>query len=233
MKKVFYILFVVAFFALAFKPGTKTVSFTIEPVFNTETIVLNSKKYVNANGDSLTIEAFRFYLSNFIVYHRDKKPVHQKLYYLIDAEKDKSLKFGLKDLPDGKIDSLSFCIGVDSLMSVSGALDGDLDPTLGMFWAWNTGYINAKLEGKSSSCKTIHNAYEFHVGGYLKPYNALRKVTLVFKGEKFDYKIKANAAVWFNGKEKIKLAEMNSVVMPGKQAMIVADNYSNMFSVAE
>lgn len=232
MRKSSYILIIaVSFIYFSFKPGIKDVSFLIKPVFNNEEIILNTKKYLNQNGDTLTIEAFRFYLSNFTVYHKNKKPIKIQKYILVDAEKERSLQFSLQDLPDGKIDSMSFYIGVDSLMNVSGALDGDLDPTLGMFWAWNTGYINAKLEGKSSSCKTIHNAYEFHVGGYLKPYNSLRKVTLAFKDEKFNYTIKADAAKWFSG--KLKLSEVNSIVIPGNEAMMMADKFSHMFSVEQ
>ena len=76
------------------------------------------------------------------------------------------------------IKSISFCIGIDSLASVSGALSGDLDPSNGMYWAWQSGYINMKIEGTSSSCKTRKNSFNFHIGGYLKPYNAIKKIEI-------------------------------------------------------
>jgi len=43
---------------------------------------------------------------------------------------------------------------VDSLANVSGAMSNDLDATKGMYWSWQSGFINLKIEGKSASCKT-------------------------------------------------------------------------------
>jgi len=59
-------------------------------------------------------------------------------------------------------------IGTDSITNVSGALDGDLDPIKGMYWAWNSGCINFKLEGTRviSGKKT---PFEYHIGGYNGP----------------------------------------------------------------
>ncbi|MDN3675869.1 hypothetical protein QWY90_00740 [Flavobacterium paronense] len=55
-------------------------------------------------------------------------------------------------------------------------MDGDLDPTKGMYWAWQSGYINIKIEGKSTSCKTRNNEFQFHIGGYREPNYMMRKV---------------------------------------------------------
>jgi hypothetical protein len=211
-------------------PGPEQLQIQVFTEFNDEPIQLDVKKYVNANGDSLSIESFRFYLSNFVLYSQNKKYPVKNSYFLVDASSEASKKIDLPKIFSGKLDSISFCIGVDSAMSVAGALDGALDPTLGMYWAWNTGYINAKLEGKSPSCKTLHHAYEFHIGGYLRPYNALRKITFTC-GEEKVVKLKADASKWMNGREKISLSKLNSVVMPCKDAMLIADNYQQMFSV--
>ena len=72
-----------------------------------------------------------------------------------------------------------FQIGIDSLTNVSGDLDGDLDPALGMYWAWNSGYINMKLEGKSSSCKSVKKEFQFHIG--------VIATTKCLAGSKFSY----------------------------------------------
>ena len=56
---------------------------------------------------------------------------------------------------------LKFQLGIDSLTNVSGAMGGDLDPTKGMYWTWQSGYINMKIEGKSNSCKTRKNQFQF------------------------------------------------------------------------
>ena len=78
--------------------------------------------------------------------------------FLIDAFGNDSLVI---HLPNGKYKDLSFYIGVDSLYNVSGAQDGALDPLNGMFWTWNTGYINYKFEGFTGRKK-----FEYHLGGF-------------------------------------------------------------------
>ena len=56
--------------------------------------------------------------------------------------------------------------GTDSLSNISGAFNGALDPINGMYWTWNTGFINLKIEGTSSSQDKI----EWHIGGYQQPW---------------------------------------------------------------
>jgi hypothetical protein len=59
--------------------------------------------------------------------------------------------------------------GVDSLTHVSGVMRGDLDPLLGMYWAWQSGYICAKLEGTFISELGVIKRFTFHFGGYRYP----------------------------------------------------------------
>lgn len=231
MKK-FVLIGIACFFVFGFSNKYNNLIISIETVFNNEPIVLNNKQYVNDSGDTLTIETFKFYLSNFSIYNNGKKYVVPERYFLVDAEKEESKKVVLPGLMQQKIDSIEFFIGVDSTASVSGALDGALDPMNGMFWAWNTGYINAKLEGKSNSCKTLHHAFEFHIGGYLRPYDAIRRVVLKTNSYSLRYTMKADAAKWFSGKQ-VNLKEFNSVMFPCKNALMVANNYANMFSLSQ
>jgi hypothetical protein len=93
----------------------------------------------------------------------------------------------------------------------------------------------AKVEGRSKVCKTVHNAYEFHIGGYIPPNNAARDITLrlqqpivIKHGQQAVVVVKADVAAWFSG---VDLSKLNSVVIPGKEAMATADRYSKMFSV--
>lgn len=215
---------------LTVETGVAQLSFSVQPVFKNEALVLNARSYITTNGDTLTIETFKFYLGNFSIYSNGKWQNLNHDYLLVDAESPQANGFTLASFPAGKMDSISFIVGTDSLANVSGALEGALDPSLGMYWAWNTGYIYAKLEGKSKACKTFHHAYEFHIGGYLRPYNAVRKVTLSVKDQN-KILLLADAAEWFTGTIEIKLSLLNSVVTPSKNAMLIADNYKNMFRV--
>ena len=71
-----------------------------------------------------------------------------------------------------------FLLGVDSLTNVSGAFGGDLDPIKGMYWAWNSGYINLKLEGTSPGSPYPSHGFELHLGGYLPPNATAQRVVL-------------------------------------------------------
>ena len=113
-------------------------------------------------------------------------------------------------------------------MSVSGALAGDLDPTNGMYWAWQSGYINFKIEGNSSSCKTRKNQFFFHVGGYKKPNYSLKMITLDVLIPKSTIDITINLKDFFS---KINLGKTNSIMIPGKSAMELADYYSKLFFI--
>ncbi len=204
----------------------------ILPVFNGKPLQLNEKMYRTENGDSVSIETFKFYMSSLKLLNDHTVYQEPNSYHLVDSEDSNSLYFKIEQIPSGIYSSLSFNIGVDSVASVSGALGGDLDPTLGMYWAWNTGYINAKLVGSSPSCNTIHNQFEFHIGGYKEPYLMLRKVQIPLRectikdGLTQTIILQADVATWFSG---IHLTSLNNVVLPSVEALKIADYYMEMF----
>lgn len=212
----------------------------INPVFNSKPLQLNNTAYVTENGDTVYIDLFKFYISAVTLTDGNLKlHAEQNSYHLINAEDSTSLYFKLDQLPAGSLKTISFAIGVDSVANTSGALDGALDPVKGMYWAWNTGYINAKVEGHSSSCKTLHHAFEFHIGGCTAPYNTLRTVSLplpgvtIFTDKKNQIELNADVAEWFKGPLKIEVSKTNSIVIPCKEALMLADNYKDMFTVSK
>jgi len=218
---------------------TGRITIIITPVFNSKPLKLSNQYYVNENGDTLYIDLFRFYMTNFSVTDAQsfKEYQCQDSNHLIDAEDTATEKFSLT-VPAGEYGELSFIAGVDSIANTSGANSGDLDPVKGMYWAWNSGYIMAKLEGHSKVCKTLHQAFEFHIGGYMPPYNTARGVSLelphtitVKAGGNTIIRVKANAAAWFSG--LLDLSTTNDITIPGKEAAMMADNYAQMFTVAE
>jgi hypothetical protein len=215
--------------ALSNRPATRQLTVQIDPQFNSEPLLLSSKQYISALGDTVRIDRFRFYLSSIqLVMENGAIFKEKESYHLIDAEDEKSLQINLRDVPRGKIREIQFGIGVDSTKSVSGVFGGDLDPTNGMYWAWNSGYIHAKLEGSSASCKTHLNAFEFHIGGFSYPNNAIRMVTIPVNQNPEKIILAADAHCWL---KNISLAVTNSVVMPGEESMVIADNYSGMFKL--
>lgn len=230
-KLVFLFNIIVALFCLSFQiaSGKKDIQFIVKPMFNTEALVLNTAKYSTDANDTVSITTLKFYISNLEVEYEDgtrfkaKQSVH-----LFDVERLETLAFQLKQAPDLKMKRIYFQIGIDSLTNVSGNLDGDLDPALGMYWAWNSGYINMKLEGKSSSCKSVKKEFQFHIGGYLPQQNALQEVSLVVPENAETIHLKVDLNKWFSN---VALKENSSLMVPGKKAIEMAKCYKNMFSI--
>ena len=194
--------------------------------FKDETLVQN-KKYISESKDTLEIDVLRFYISNIKLQNSDATTFSESnSYHLIDIENPNSFRIPIAKNSGEAISKVSFSIGIDSLASVSGAMSGDLDPTRGMYWTWQSGFINMKIEGKSSSCKTRKNAFQFHIGGYMKPNYAIRTIEL--KPINSNLEINVDIAELF---KYIKLAENNSIMIPGKKAMELADKTIGMFNV--
>ena len=185
------------------------------------------KLYISESKDTLQIDVFRFYISNIKLHFSDSTTFSEvNSYHLVDIEDQNSSRIPIAKKFEKVISEITFSIGVDSLASVSGAMSGDLDPTKGMYWAWQSGFINMKIEGSSSSCKTRKNRFQFHIGGYLKPNYAVRSIELKPINSNLDFVV--DSAELF---KYIKLSENNSIMIPGIKAMELADKSFEMFKI--
>jgi len=216
------------------RSDTDKVLFEIVPVFNGKPLQLSKQYYVNEHGDTLYIDVFRFYITN-ISFTCNRNAINKNS-HLFDVADSSTYDFLLKKIPPGHYDGLQFTIGVDSIDNTSGANEGDLDPVKGMYWAWNSGYIMAKLEGHSKVCKTLHQAFEFHIGGYMPPNNTARPVLLklpasfaILEHDIPCITLKVDIAAWFSG--NLDISKINYIVTPGKEANEMADKYVKMISV--
>lgn len=146
------------------------------PTFNQEKLQLNHYYKLNEH-DSIQITNLKFYLSNIAIYHHHKLIYKESnSYHLMDYTNDTNLKIVLTHTVFKKNATISFDIGIDSITNESGALGGDLDPTKGMYWSWQSGYINFKLEGNTNKCPLSNHFFEYHIGGYISPNNTLQHI---------------------------------------------------------
>ena len=124
--------------------------------------------------EGVTLTTLKFYISALSLYSQGNIVwSEEESFHLVDAEDTTSYHWQLNTPEDLIFDEVSFLLGIDSTTSVSGALGGDLDPTKGMYWAWNSGYINFKIEGTSDQSILPDHSFQFHLGGYAHPnYNA-------------------------------------------------------------
>lgn len=202
---------------------------------------LNTQWYQNANGDSFTVSKLNYYISNVILNGSNGTAnyIEPESYHLIEhSAKPSEMTFNMATVPGGKYTSVTFTIGVDSLRNVSGAQTGALDPALGNFWSWNTGYIMLKFEGNSPQVPSADGKLMMHAGGFTGVNSVLRTVTLNFPAEIEVNKnktphihLQANVQKLFQSPNMIDFATTNIIHMPGEAAKKLADNYAGMFSV--
>lgn len=205
------------------------------------TLYLGNENYINAHGDTFTVSKFNYYISNVVLNGADGTPSYTEpeSYHLIEHTANPAdMAFKLPKVPGGKYSSVTFTIGVDSLRNVSGAQTGALDPALGNFWSWNTGYIMLKFEGNSSSAPTTGGQLVFHAGGFSGANNVLRTITLpmpeavtVDKVSTPHIHFTADVLKLFKSPNVIDFATLNTIHMPGANAKKLADNYANMFTI--
>ncbi len=131
---------------------------------------------ISVNDQVFQLEQVRFYLSKFEFYKNGQltavDPVEA---YLIDFEIDSTRKLVFSTLSFAEVDEIRFLFGIDSLINTSGAMNGALDPMHGMYWSWQSGYINCKLEG---TFLPKREAFQLHLGGYTAPFSAVQQVVL-------------------------------------------------------
>jgi hypothetical protein len=120
------------------------------------------------------ISTLKFYISDIKVHYTDKTEYSLVKYaYLINILDSLHNHFSLDKNSNRELDFVSFNLGIDSIINVSGAMEGDLDPMNNMYWTWQSGYINIKFEGSIDDGVQR----EYHLGGYAYPNNALQKVS--------------------------------------------------------
>ncbi len=180
------------------------------------------------NDDSIAIHTLRFYLGNFVFY-KNGKEVGQDAsgYHLLDMEDANTMTISLLIAAD--YDAIRFTLGTDSLTNASGAMGGDLDPTKGMYWAWNSGYINAKIEGYAKKCPTRNHQFEFHIGGYMPPFQTVQQVEL--QGiAKQEIRVDMELSAFF---EQIDLGVTHGVMSPSATASEMAKLLAKTFRLHE
>lgn len=169
------------------------------------------------NGDSIAIHTLRFYLGNFVFLKNGKEVGRDTSgYHLLDMEDAKTMSISLPIAAD--FDAVRFTLGTDSLTNASGAMGGDLDPTKGMYWAWNSGYINAKLEGYAAKCPARNHWFEFHIGGYMPPFQTVQLVELQGFAKR-EIKMDMELSTFF---EEIDLGVTHGVMSPSATASRLA-----------
>ena len=201
---------------------TTSINFTFQSSISNEHIELNTI-YSLSDSSKMEITTCRFYVSNFTFYSNNKLVSEQKGAFLIDLENPESLQLSF---PISVVDSVRFNLGIDSSTNVAGILDGDLDPIKGMYWTWNSGYINSKVEGTFTKTNGVKIPFEYHLGGYLPPYPTLQ--TLTFSCEKSEKIVKLDLSEFISS---LEIEKCNNVMIPGPKAAELSNFLATCFKI--
>jgi len=176
--------------------------------------------YTSKQGDSLQISQVKWYLSHPQIGYADgSKQAFAKTYHLYDWTKPASHLLPLPETQNKPIAYLEFSVGIDSIPNTQGALADELDVQNGMYWAWQSGYINVKIEGTCTQCPTHQHEFGYHLGGYKKGQNALRTIRLPYTGKRNPI-LHLDLGPFFDA---ISVRTKPNVQIPGQAAMQLTD----------
>jgi hypothetical protein len=105
---------------------------------------------------SVRIDKLRWYLSLPTAGKKGSKA------WLLDLADSASLYQQMSRPVNNKI---SLLFGIDSAIQVAGVGTGALDPLRGMYWTWQTGYVQWKMEG-AIRVDGLESPLELHLGGF-------------------------------------------------------------------
>jgi hypothetical protein len=186
---------------------------------------LQMDHYYKSGTDSVLIETLKFYISGIELMHNSKVVWKESnSFHLVDISEVKTLSFKLKIPSSLTYDQLKLNLGIDSVTNVAGAMGGDLDPTKGMYWSWQSGYINFKLEGRSNVCKTRNNEFQLHLGGYQHPYNSLASTWLPVSTT-------SQTDIFIDVEQMLKCTDLvaqHHIMSPGKEAVLLSEKVLKM-----
>ncbi|MFZ4543077.1 MAG: MbnP family protein [Saprospiraceae bacterium] len=214
----YYIAFIAMLsFAKIIAQSNHTVTLHFLPLWKSEGLIL-SKPYPTAD-DTITISQLKFYISHIQLYKDDSLVwVEKESYHLIDHESESAEKITLSILPLLQYNKIRFLIGIDSLTQNDGVKGGDLDPTKGMYWTWQSGYIHFKLEGNCRKCNARKNEFQFHIGGYSAPFNSIQSVEYpITLGKDLEFGLDLSAFL-----AGFDLPALNHIMSPSAKAVEIA-----------
>lgn len=239
------------------KTAATNVQLVFENVAGGQSLKLNDGHYTNSSGENFSVSLLQYFISNISLKRTDGAIItipKDDSYFLIKESDPESHKVNLQ-VPDGKYESISFVLGVDSFKSTRPIEErtGILDPISykgeeNMYWGWNSGYIFFKMEGNSESApadKAGNHKFRYHIGlfgGMSSPtVNNIKIITLdlankdilnVSSSKIVTVDIAADILKMFEGNTNISIAK-NSTVMVSPFSVNVANNYAGMFTLID
>ncbi len=211
MKKIFLLLILLFSFCVLLSQKT---TLYIKPIFCNDSLAFDKKYYLEETDDSVTIHTLKMYISDIFLFDNQKKIQIKPNYFLINSDEINTFQIPLTD-KNINYTQLSLLIGTDEQANISANMKGVLDPIHGMYWVWQSGYINIKIEGFS---KKLNDHFTYHLGGYQSPYETAKNITTNVKGKNFNMKINISDFLL-----SVDYLKNPTLMLPGKKAVTFSD----------
>lgn len=204
------------------------INLNFDPVWADKSVKLDQNYPIDVK-DSIRFDQLKWYISGITLTSNNKIVFEEEnSFHLLDLSIAQSLSISSSIPKDLLYDHIQFSIGIDSLTNVAGAIGGDLDPTNGMYWTWQSGYINVKVEGKSNICPTRKNLFTFHLGGYTSPYQSIQKVVLAVKKGTLQHNILLNLDKFI---DQVELVSTHHIMSPSDSAVTLSKIFASCFTI--
>jgi hypothetical protein len=179
--------------------------------------------------DSLT--KFKFYISQIKLIGNKKQAFRpEQEHFLIDFDRDATTSRLIRfdSISHENIQKIEFTLGVDTKTSAGGIGEGVLDPINGMYWTWQSGYINFKMEGVSDKSPARKNRFQLHLGGFKKPYVSAQTVAFSIKQFTADQSVYFDLKKFMNG---VNLKKQHTIMSPSKESIVLSRLAKSCFYV--
>lgn len=217
--------------------GMVTLKFTHNwngtPVTNQD---FNDLKFTNANGEKVSIERFRYLISNINI-------IDSKNYFLINLKDTSGTEITITDLQRGTSD-LKFTFGFNDTDNLDGIYQDLNSVSFNVPQMLGGGYHYMQFDGKYKDNNNQDANFNYHV---IRAVNRTNPDNLALQDTSFEVdlgdikinnntivEIKVNIAEWFKNPNTWNLNELNTVLMPNFEAQkMMSANGKTVFSLGE
>ena len=227
--KSFLSVIILSFYSFCIDAQVRKINLDFIPVYNNYKPEINENVLLSTNKQNVNISKLKFYISNVRLLQSKKEIFREEgVYHLLDWDQKMNIEF---KIPDIEFDEIDFNVGLDSIINNSGAIEGVLDPSNGMYWTWQSGYINVKLEGEYKNKENVGKPFEFHLGGYRHPFSTIQLVQLKLNSvvNKSQLNVKLDLLKFFDG---IDFETINHIMSPSEKAVKISSQFASIFFIA-
>ena len=200
-----------------------------------------NKKYTTALGDTITVNDYKYYISNIQLLSNSGNYIVPLSYYLINTSKSIDT-ITINNIPANSYSQINFSIGIDSAVNSSSQIQTNpvaLDPTVNaeMNWGWGPGlgYKFLLIQGNfynTTATPPIYTPFSYHIADN----NNYKKLNFssttpnwsaisIQNGKTTELNVNFNLDSLFIG---INLDSTNIVTSPQAAGVTIANNYSKM-----